>query len=398
MLWEAYLRSSQARTLRMLRDRRALAVLATCYILLYLWGRPRLQQTARSLAARSSAVRLGAPHAPLSAAGSFPAQGGAWGRARTAAHRSAPGGSDWEDLPALGDSEEPNTNREGRVQLALHVAALTLRPWRTGRVAGAEDADATNAEEAHGQGTLESTTAGRGGRRTGIRSAASTPGQSDLRGSSYPAARALRRRGAGAAHVHVDILRGSSAAHAQALRARRAGGAERGGGGGAESEQEPLGHEPLGALLDYRQSVETNWVHGGVRTRAIRYEAFALRVPRFPGAVDAAWFAGLPWVAARRAANAACPAELALCAGLAAQDGSPDTEPYPSPGASALPRRFVFWEPDYTSGALDVVPNGRLAPSDALYSDCGWHSGARPGSLPGICRLWLRLWCMLRGG
>ena len=372
MLWEAYLRSSQARTSRMLRDRRALAVLATCYILLYLWGRPRLQQTARSLAARSSAARLGALHAPLSAAGSFPARDRSGARARTAAQRSAPGGSDWEDLPALGDSEEPDTNSEGRVQLALRGAAPTLRPWRTGRVAAAEDA--ADAEEAHGQGNLSST-ARHGGRRTGSKSAASMPGQSDVRGS-----RALRRRGAGAAHVHVDIQRGASAAHAQALRVRRAAGAERGGGGDAENDQESLDPEPPGELPVNRQYIKPR-VHNGVRTRALRYEAFALRAPRFPSAADAAWFAGLPWVAARRAANAACPAQLALCAGLAAQDGSPDTESYLSPGASAMPQRFVFWEPEYTSGALDVVPHGRLAPSDALYSDCGWHSGARPCSL-----------------
>ena len=371
MLWEAYLRSSQARTSRLFRDRRALAVLATCYILLYLWCRPRLQQTARSLAARTSAARLGTSHAPLSAAGSF-----SGARARTAAQRSAPGGSDWEDLPVLGDSEEPNTNREGRVQLALHGGAPTLRPWRTGRVAAAEDADAAEAKEAHRQSSLSST-AWHGGRRTGIRSAASTPGERDVRSS-----RALRRRGAGAAHVHVDIQRSASAAHAQALRVRRAVGPERRGGGDAEDDPEPLGPEPPGELLIHRQSIKPGRAHRGVRTKAMRYEAFALRVPRFPSAADAAWFAGLPWVAARRAANAACPAELALCAGLAAEDANPETEPHPSPGASALLQRFVFWEPEYTSGALDVVPNGRLAPSDALYSDCGWHSGASPGSLP----------------
>ena len=381
MLWEAYLRSSQARTSRLFRDRRALAVLATCYILLYLWCRPRLQQTARSLAARTSAARLGAPNAPHSAAGS---SSGA--RARAAAQRSAPGGSGWEDMPALGDSEEPDTNREGRVQLALHGAAPALRHWRTGRVAGAEDADAADAKGAHGQGHLESATAGRGGRHTGMRSAASVPGQGDLRGRSHLAARALRRRGAGAAHVRVDVQRGSSAAHAQALRVRRAAGAERSGSGDAEGDQESLDPEPPGERLVYSQDKKSG-VHGGVRTRAIRYEAFALRVPRFASAVDAAWFAGLPWVAARRAANVACPAELPLCAELTAQGGSPDTQPYPNRGAGALPQRFVFWEPEYTSGALDVVPHGRLAPSDALYSDCGWHSGTSPLLVAGACRL-----------
>ena len=307
MLWEAYLRSSQARTSRLFRDRRALAVLATCYVLLYLWCRPRLQQTARSLAARSVAARLGAPHAPLSAAGSF-----SGARARAAADRSALGGSDWEDLPALGDSEEPNANREGRVQLALYGAAPALRPWRTGRVAAAEDADAADAEAAHGQSSLEGTMAGHGGRRTGVRSAASLPRPGDLRGKKRSAAKPQRRRGAGAARVHVDIQRGASAALAQALRVRRAVGAERGGGGDAEDGPEPLGPEPPGEVLVFRQRIVPDRVHGGVRTRALRYEAFSLRVPRFPSAVDAAWFAGLPWVAG--AARCQCRVPRRACA------------------------------------------------------------------------------------
>ncbi|KAK9825670.1 hypothetical protein WJX81_000688 [Elliptochloris bilobata] len=51
-------------------------------------------------------------------------------------------------------------------------------------------------------------------------------------------------------------------------------------------------------------------------------------------------------------------------------------------------RQFVFWEPRYTSGAIDVVLDGRLAPSDALYSDCGWDSDpddavSKPGARGG---------------
>ena len=41
-----------------------------------------------------------------------------------------------------------------------------------------------------------------------------------------------------------------------------------------------------------------------------------------------------------------------------------------------MPERFAFWEPRYTSGAIDVVAGGRLLPGDALYSSCGWDSGA----------------------
>ena len=370
MLWQAYLRSSQARSLRMLRDRRALAALATCYILLWLWYRPRLQQTARSLAALGSAARLGPPHAPLFATGKFPAQGGSGARAHAAAQRSASGGSGngWEDLPALDDSTEPKLDREGRAQLALHSADQTLRPWRTGRTAVAEDADGAAAEEAPGQSTFGSSVAGHGGGRT--------PGQSDLRGSTYPAAGALRRRKAGAGRVHMDVQRGSRAAHEQGVRVRRTVRAER--RGSASAEEEPLGPENPGEFHADRQGLQLDRLPSAVHTRALRYDAFALRVPRFPSDADAAWFASLPWVAARRAANAACPAELALCAGLTAQDGSPDAKPYLSPGASTTPQRFVFWEPRYTSGAIEVVPNGRLVPSDALYSDCGWHSGASP--------------------
>ena len=262
MLWEAHLRSSQARSSRLLRDRRALAALATCYILLWLWGRSRLQQTARSIAVVGSAARLGAPRAPLFAKGKTPAQDGSGARAQAAAQRSAPGGTangweDWEDLPALDDSEGLRLDRDGRVQLALYSPDPMLQPLRTGRT---DAADAADDEKAPGHSNLGSSVAGHGGRRTGSNRAASMrmPGQSDLHGSNYPAARALRRRDAGAAHVHVDVQRGSTAAHAQAVWVRRTNRAERRGSAGAEEGRKSLRPETPGEQRAYRQSLEPN--------------------------------------------------------------------------------------------------------------------------------------------
>lgn len=65
-----------------------------------------------------------------------------------------------------------------------------------------------------------------------------------------------------------------------------------------------------------------------ITSKAFSYPAFTLPAPCFPSAAEATWFAGLPWVAARRAANAACPAEAPVC-GRLVRVGAHD----PSPGA-----------------------------------------------------------------
>ena len=109
---------------------------------------------------------------------------------------------------------------------------------------------------------------------------------------------------------------------------------------------------------------------GAVRSKAFSYPPFTLPAPRFPSAADATWFARLPWVAERRAANAACPAALPLCRGLSEVAAGVHS------GGAAVPARFAFWEPRYTRGALDVVADGRVAPGDVLYDSCGWESGA----------------------
>ncbi|KAK9807674.1 hypothetical protein WJX72_005900 [[Myrmecia] bisecta] len=62
----------------------------------------------------------------------------------------------------------------------------------------------------------------------------------------------------------------------------------------------------------------------------------------------------------RIAANAACPPELAICGELR---GDP-------PAEDGFPSRFVYYEPQFLRGQLDVISQGHLSRN----FDCGWGS------------------------
>ena len=309
------MQQGRTRAARTLRHRRALATLATCYLLLWLWGPPRLKSTLRTSKPVSFLARRGPQLMPITATDTVDMQVQPSARSRNEPYTAPVRGENadaswdeqWDRLPALDWDSHTQQDRAVRMQWARGSQALHVQHWRTGRSASVElgyDEDGPYATPTPGH------------KPNSVRTAA--------------------RRASKPNHPNP-------ASYASSL--QRVGG---------------TAPTPPSAAL--------------IMSKAFSYPAFTLPAPCFPSAADAAWFAGLPWVAARRAANAAWSAEAPVC-GRLVRVGPND----PSPGArerGGVPERFAFWEPRYTSGAIDVVAGGRLLPGDALYSSCGWDSGA----------------------
>jgi len=407
--WETHVRHGRARGARLLRDRRALAVLATCYIIFFLWrqrqwirgdygARPYMQQAH----VVSSAPRAEQESSLKSAE-----------KELSTGKQGDQGGDSWDDLPSR---DAPQLDREGRVQLALDdQLSRSARLQRGKGRAAADHTPIVEAEQAAWPGRRREAARSRAVRDAGsVRRGEQVRERSrgaTVEGRAGRGGQGARTQPRGAMAEHLSFLALEAGARPDQTRSPPAGGARprtADTAGAALTARRPGEPKPASSLVRELELRGARGAEGGLavilpephprpnaargadaglatprggtpqgalRSKAFSYPPFTLPAPRFPSAADATWFARLPWVAERRAANAACPAALPLCREVAEAAAGAHA------GGAAVPARFAFWEPRYTRGALDVVAGGRVAPGDALYDSCGWESGAAQACL-----------------